>query len=180
MQAPLQITMRNIDHSAAVEERIREKANKLNKFSDRIISCEVVVEQSQAFQKSGTLYNIRIHLTLPRKALVVNHNEQENLYVAIREAFNDMVRKVEAADQILEGEVKHHSPIIHGEIIRLFDEGFGFIQDTVGDEYYFNKDSLVNHPFTHLQIGMPVHFIEKVGDEGLRACRVSVRRSGRE
>lgn len=180
MQVPLQITMRNIDHSDAVEQRIREKASKLDQFSDRIISCEVVLEQSQAFRKSGMLYNIRIHVTLPRKDLVVNQNEQENLYLAIRESFDNMVRQIEAADRIMDGDVKHHAPLMQGEIIRLFDQGFGFIRDSMGDEYYFNKDNLVNHTFQHLQIGMPVHFIESVGDEGLKACRVSVRRAARE
>lgn len=180
MQVPLQITMRNIDHSVAVEQRIRDKASKLDQFSDHIISCEVVVEQSQAFRKSGVLYNVRLHVSLPRKDLVVNHNEQENLYLAIREAFDNMVRQVEEADQIMDGDVKFHPPVVQGEIIRLFDEGFGFIRDGVGDEYYFNKDNLVNHTFQHLQVGMPVHFIESVGDEGLRACRVSVRRGARE
>jgi len=179
MQVPLQITMRNVDHSEAVEQRIRDKALKLNQFSDRIIACEVVVEQNLAKRVNGNTYNIRVHVNLPRKDLVVNHTEQENLYLAIREAFDNMVRKVEEADRMMDGEVKHHEPMLQGEIVRLFDEGFGFIRDGGGDEYYFNKDNLVSEHFDKLQIGMEVHFIEKMGDEGLRACRVSVRRNGR-
>ncbi|OGO91399.1 MAG: 30S ribosomal protein S30 [Coxiella sp. RIFCSPHIGHO2_12_FULL_42_15] len=178
MQVPLQITMRNVDHSAAVEERIREKANKLNQYSEHIISCEVVVEQEQGHRNTGSIFNVRLHVVMPRKDLVVNRNKLENLYMAVRDAFDNMARKVEEAAQALNGDVKFHEPTIHGEIVRLFkDQGFGFIETTVGDEYYFNKDNLVNHLFDHLQIGMPVHFIEKVGDEGLQACRVSVRRN---
>lgn len=178
MQVPLQITMRNVEHSAVVEERIREKAIKLNQYSDHIISCEVVVEQEQAHRNTGSLFNVRLHVTMPRKDLVVNRNKLENLYMAIRDAFDNMVRKVEDAAETLKGEVKFHEPTFQGEIVRLFKEqGFGFITTSVGDEYYFNKDNLVNHTFDYLQIGMPVHFIEKVGDEGLRACRVSVRRN---
>lgn len=178
MQVPLQITMRNIDHSEAVEERIRMKANKLNQFSEQIISCEVVVERSQANRNSGVLHNIRLHVAMPRKNLVVNRNEQENLYTAIRDSFENMGRKVEETARMMQGDVKSHEPIVQGEIVRLFkDDRFGFIETNVGDEYYFNEDSLMNHSFVHLQVGMPVHFIEKVGDEGLIACRVSVRRN---
>ncbi len=179
MQVPLQITMRNVDHSQAVEERIREKANKLNKFSDDIISCQVVVEKGQGHRQNGMLHNIRLHVCLPGKDLVINRNEQENLYLAIREAFVDMVRKVEESSRISQGDVKHHPPIVHGEIARLFTEDeFGFIVSANGDEYYFNADNLVKHRFDHLKIGMPVHFIEKMGNEGLKACRVSVHSEG--
>lgn len=178
MQVPLQITMRNLDHSEAVDERIRTKAEKLNQFSDHIISCEIVVEQSQAHRQNGTLYNIRINLLMPRKKqLVVTNNEQENLYLAIREAFDDMSRQVEDAARKMKGDVKHHPPRLHGKIARLFDDGeFGFIESHNGDEYYFNSDCLHNHTFDYLKIGMPVQFIEKMGDDGMRACRVSVRK----
>jgi ribosome-associated translation inhibitor RaiA len=37
MQIPLQISFRNMDPSPAVEERIRKKAAKLQRFHDRII-----------------------------------------------------------------------------------------------------------------------------------------------
>jgi len=177
MQVPLQITMRNMEHSAAVEQRIRDKAEKLNQYSDQIISCQIVVEQGQAHRQNGALYNIRILLTMPRKELVVTNNEQENLYMAIRDAFNDMVRKIEDTARKMHGDIKHHPEIIHGKIERLFDDGeFGFITTSGGDEYYFNSDSLVNHTFQYLKIGMPVQFIEKMGDEGMRACRVSIRK----
>lgn len=176
MQVPLQITIRNMEHSSAVEERVRAKANKLTQFSEQIISCHVVIEESQAFKQNGNLFNVSVHVTMPKKNdLIVNHNEQENLYMAIRDAFDDMTRKVEEASNILQGDVKHHAPIIRGEIVRLFDDGrFGFIASTMGDEYYFNEGNLVKHKFDHLKVGMPVHFIEIMGDEGMRACRVSV------
>ena len=44
MQIPLQITFHGIDHSDAVEERIREKTAKLEQIFDRITSCRVVIE----------------------------------------------------------------------------------------------------------------------------------------
>ncbi len=43
MQIPLQITFHGIDHSDAVETRIREKVAKLELLFDRITSCRVVI-----------------------------------------------------------------------------------------------------------------------------------------
>ncbi|MFO7580262.1 MAG: HPF/RaiA family ribosome-associated protein [Nitrosomonas halophila] len=47
MQIPLEITFRNMDPSAAVEARLREKAEKLERFHDHIMSCRIVVEAPQ-------------------------------------------------------------------------------------------------------------------------------------
>ena len=41
MEIPLQISFRNMDPSPAVEERIRKKAAKLERFHDRIIGCTI-------------------------------------------------------------------------------------------------------------------------------------------
>ena len=176
MQVPLQITIRDIDHSDAVEQRIRKKAEKLNVFSDKIISCHVVVELTKHHQNSDKLHNVRITLTLPGKELVVNHNEQENLFMAIRDAFSDMVRQVEESAHKLHGDVKAHAPIIEGKIVRLFQEdSFGFIVTADGDEYYFNVDNVVHPKFHKLKVGMEVHFIEAMGKEGPQAHRVSAK-----
>lgn len=176
MQVPLQITIRNIDHSKAVEERIRQKAEKLNIFSDQIISCHVVVELTRNNKNQGNLHNVRINLTVPNKELVVNHNEQENLYMAIRDAFNDMVRQLEEAARMLHGEVKYHPDLLQGEIVRLFkDDDFGFIATPDGEEYYFNANNVVHPKFQRLTVGTPVHFISAMGDEGPQAHRVKAK-----
>lgn len=173
MQVPLQITIRDIDHSDAVEARIRKKAEKLNIFSDQIISCHVVVEQTQRHQNRGRLHNVRINLTLPNKELVVNRNEEEDIYVAIREAFNDMERQVEETTRMIHGEVKTHPDLMQGQIVRLFrEDDFGFIATPNGDEYYFNADNVVHPNFNRLTVGTPVNFVSAMGDEGPQAHHV--------
>src|SRR3990167_4067857 len=160
MQVPLQVTIRDIDHSEAVENRIRQKAEKLNIFSDHIISCHVVVELTRNNRNQGNLHNVRITLTLPHKELTVNRNAQENLYMAIRDAFNDMTRQVEEVTRIQHGEIKTHPDLMHGEIVRLFkEEDFGFIASFDGEEYYFNAANVVHPKFDRLSVGTPVYFI---------------------
>ncbi len=174
MQVPLQLTIRDVEHTDAIEQKLRQKAEKLNQYSDNIISCHVVVERTQSHKNTGKLYNVRINLTLPGKELFVNHNEQEDLYVSIREAFDDMTRKVEEASRKIKGEVKVHPELIHGEVVRMFD-GYGFIVDENGDEYYFNEANVVHPRLKELEVGTPVHFIEAMGDEGPQAHRVSAK-----
>jgi len=43
MQLPLQISFRDIPPSAAVEAKIRERADKLERYYDRINGCRVVI-----------------------------------------------------------------------------------------------------------------------------------------
>ena len=47
MPIPLELTLHDIPHSDAVEARIRSKAEKLERFHDRIMSCRIAVESPQ-------------------------------------------------------------------------------------------------------------------------------------
>ena len=75
MQIPLQITFHGIDHSDAVEERIREKVAKLEQFFDRITSCRVAVERthknSSNLHQKGEDFQVRIDMVVPGSELVV-------------------------------------------------------------------------------------------------------------
>ncbi len=41
MQSPLKLTVHGVDHSEALEARIRAKVEKLEEFFDHITSCRV-------------------------------------------------------------------------------------------------------------------------------------------
>ncbi|MCH9769493.1 MAG: HPF/RaiA family ribosome-associated protein [Gammaproteobacteria bacterium] len=174
MQQPVQITFRDIPHSQEVTQHIYAKAEKLNQYSDLIISCHITVELAQNNQQQGKLYNSRIIVTLPeKKTIAVNHQSDENLYVAIREAFDCTVRKIEETMQKIRGDVKHHAEFMAGKIVRLFaDKNFGFIEDNEGNEYYFNEDSLSHLDFNTLNTGDTVQFVASIADEGPRAYRI--------
>lgn len=174
MQIPTQVTIRDIPHSGAVEQHILNKAEKLNQYSRQIIGCQVVVEQTQKHKHQGKLHNVRINVSMPRHTdLCVTQKEAENLYIAIRDAFDSMVRKVENAAQIINGFVKHHPVMLRGTIVRIFDYGdFGFIEGADGNEYYFNSNNVAHPSFKKLKVGTDVHFFQGYGDDGLQARRV--------
>jgi ribosomal subunit interface protein len=111
MQVPLQISFRNMDPSPSVEEVVREKAAKLERFFERIVSCHVTIEAPHRHQQKGKLYKVRVDIGMPGKDVHVNQarpNDQahEDVYVAIRDAFDAAVRQIEDNASRLRGDVK--------------------------------------------------------------------------
>jgi ribosomal subunit interface protein len=111
MQIPLQISFRNMEPSPAIEERIRKKAAKLERFHDRIIGCSVVVEAPHRHQNKGKLYNVRVDVSVPGKDIVAGRAKpvdqaHEDVNVAIRDAFNAATRRLEDHARRRRGEVK--------------------------------------------------------------------------
>lgn len=108
MKLPLQITVRDVSLSETAETSIREKAAKLDNFYDSIMGCRVLVEAPHRSQHQGTLYNVRIDLTVPGSELVVKRESHEDLYVAIRDAFDAARRQLQDFVQRQRGNVKAH------------------------------------------------------------------------
>src|SRR3989338_7995123 len=173
MQVPVQIAFRGIPHSEAIKTHIEEKVDKLQQFCANIISCHVVIEFSSKNQHQGNLHSTRITVTVPGKELVSTHNAAEDLYISVREAFDDMTRQLEDYIKLMRHEVKAHQPISSGRVARLFNgDGFGFIEDVNGEEFYFNATHVLHPTFNKLTVGMPVHFVEGMGADGPQAHRV--------
>lgn len=178
MIIPLQITFHNIPPSEAVEAKIRSLADKLEHFYNRITSCRVIVDAPHRHQRNGKLYQIRIDITVPTGEIVVNrdppeHQSHEDIYVAIRDAFDAAKRKLQDHTSLLRQETKAHAEQPHGRIASLFsDEGYGFIETPDGSEVYFHRNSLFNGDFEQLQVGDEVRFAEEEGDKGLQASTV--------
>ncbi|MCL4799134.1 MAG: HPF/RaiA family ribosome-associated protein [Burkholderiales bacterium] len=109
MQTELQITVRDMEHSAALDERIRDKVKKLEQVYPRIQSCRVVLEAPHRHKQQGKQFTVRVDLTVPGREIVVNHDHHEDMYVALRDAFNAARRQLEAYGSIQRGDVKSHS-----------------------------------------------------------------------
>ena len=180
MKLPLQITLRNMEPSEAIEADIRDKAAKLDEFCSEIMSCRVVVEAKHHHHHKGNLYHVRLDITVPDSEIVISrerdlHHAHEDAYVAIRDAFNSARRKLEDYSRRRRQDVKTHEAPPHGRITQLFpDEDYGKIEAADGREIYFHKNSVLNTPFDKLAIGMEVRFDEEQGDLGPQASSVRV------
>jgi len=180
MQVPLEITFRNLKSSESMEAMVRSKAEELDKIYDRIMRCSVVVEAHHKHHHKGNLFHVRIDLTVPGSELVVNrdpdeHHAHEDVYVAIRDAFNAAYRQLEAYASSIHRDVKTHEVPAHGKVTALFtDKGFGMIEGSDGREIYFHRNSVLNADFDKLEIGTEVRFAEEQGDKGPQASTVKV------
>jgi len=110
MQHPLQITFRGLDHSDAVEQRIRDKVSALDRMHDPIMSCHVTVEAPNHRHHKGTEYSVRLDLQLPDRQIVVGKQRDEDVYVAVQASFDAAVRQLEDYARRRRGEVKRHEP----------------------------------------------------------------------
>ena len=182
MEKPLDITFRHMDPSPAVEAKIREKFDELERFFDRIVGCRVVVEQDHRHHRQGNLYRIRLNIALPGKEIAINrkgpkNQAHEDAYVAIRDAFAAAKRKIEDHARIRRGKVKSHDVPPHGRVLRVDrDEGFGFIELVDGRQVYFHRNSVVNSGFDGLEVGSEVRLAidEKEGEQGPQATTVQL------
>ena len=106
MRIPLQITVRDVQHSDALEARIREKAAKLEQFHPRIMSCRVTVEEAHKHRNQGRHFQVRLDVRVPGREIVANRDHAEDPYVALREAFDAAKRQLEELARSQRGELK--------------------------------------------------------------------------
>jgi len=175
MELPVQVTLRDISPSEAVEGYIRERAAKLDAFYDRIMSCRVAVEAPVRHHRKGGPFKVRIDLTVPGDELVVNRQADEDIYVAIREAFDAMRRRLEDYVRRQRGSVKAHEAPPQARVSKLFpEEGYGFLETPDCTEIYFHRNSVLGAGFDRLEIGTEVRFVEEQGEKGPQASTVTV------
>jgi ribosomal subunit interface protein len=175
MQVPLQITMQNVPRSDALEKRIRDAVDKLGQFHPRITSCRVTVAEADRHRHQGRQFQVRVDVRSPahEEAISTLHHH-EDVYVALRDAFDSARRQLEEEVREARGDVKQHSRARRGRVARLdINEGFGFIETDEGDEIYFSRENVVQPPFEHLRAGTEVQFIEEPAGDGVQAKRVS-------
>jgi cold shock CspA family protein/ribosome-associated translation inhibitor RaiA len=197
MLLPVQVTFRNIDDPAGLEEMVQKEAANLDRFYDRITSCRVVVERPQ-HAESGKLYHVRIDLGLPNGELVVKHTptlhatlqdakveqsrrEAKSVLAhkspqrAIHEAFHEMRRRLQDYSRRQVGFVKSVQKMAEGTVKEIFPaQGYGFLETKDDRQIYFNQASVLNNHFNRLRVGTRVRFSEETGEKGPQASTVKV------
>ena len=110
MNIPLKITFLGIAPSEAVEAKIRQRAAELDQFSPLVQRCEVWVEAGHGHHRKGFLYNVRIRTTVSGEELDVDRQpDEEDVYVAVRDGFDALRRRVEDHLRKTRGEIKRHA-----------------------------------------------------------------------
>jgi ribosome-associated translation inhibitor RaiA len=106
MEFSLQIVVRHLAHSDALEARVRKDVAKLLSSHPRMVSCRVTVEELGKHRHQGRQFQVRIDARTPGKEIVSRRDHHEDVYVALREAFDAMRRQLKDAAGLARGEVK--------------------------------------------------------------------------
>src|SRR5438552_5620981 len=100
MQLPVEVSYRGVEKSDQLEELIRSKAARLDRFCYHISRCDVVIEQPNHAQHSGNPFRVRIDVTVPPGHELVadekqtEHEMHEPLSKVINDAFKTMERQL--------------------------------------------------------------------------------------
>jgi ribosome-associated translation inhibitor RaiA/cold shock CspA family protein len=178
MQIPLEISLRHMDTSPALEARVRTMAEDLERFSPQIIHCHVVIEAPHQHHRQGKLYTVHVRVTVPDREITAHRtptddHAHEDPYVALRDAFRAVQRQLQDYERQRRGDVKTHVGQSHGRVCELDHERhFGRIETHDGRLIYFHGNSVLGRAFTELSVGTEVRFAEEAGELGPQASTV--------
>lgn len=133
MSNEFQIVFHNIDQSDAIIDSVNKRVEKLRRFNSDIIGGRVVLDSPHNNHHKGKVYSVTLELHTPSKPVVVTQEQHDNhahedLYVAIRDAFNAAERQIKSVDKKHRKEALHKNP-------DAVDDGFDGLEDDEEPEY---------------------------------------------
>jgi ribosomal subunit interface protein len=109
MIKPAEIVFLGIERSAAVEGHVRDEVAKLERLHSQMTRCRVTIGLPHHRQLQGKRFDVHVELAVPGKELVVNRAlGQEDMYAALRDAFDAARRQLDDHARAQRGQVKHH------------------------------------------------------------------------
>jgi len=188
METPIQITFKNLDSSAALEDHIRERAGKLKRFHSNITSCHVVVDvPHRAAATTRPPLGVTLDVEIPGRTLVAKsgkdgHDAKGGTVAMVNRVFEAMERQLGEHADIRSQQVKTHEGAGDtGTIIRLFpDQSYGFIEALGSPDLYFTRNAVVDGSFDDLQVGMMVRLTRASMEGPMGPQASSVRRMAGE
>lgn len=186
MQVPPEVTYREVEKTAAIDNLIQEKIAKLERLCSYISNCQIAVEKQHDRPRSGSPYRVRIDLTVPPSHELVADSSPstDEQYVAldrvIRDAFSKMERQLkDLTEKQRESEHSKDHEAAQDTIAlvtKLFPEqGYGFIKDVEdGQEIYFHRNSVAQDDFDRIEIGTGVRYVAVEGQQGPQASTVQI------
>ena len=182
MLVPLQLSLRDVPEVRRdeIEQHVRRRAEKLERFLEPIASCRVAVERPHQFERSGNPYRVRIDLSVPGGHEVVVRKEagdndmHADVVTVINGAFDAAERQLVGLVERMRGDVKSHDEAL-AVVLRVFrEEGYGFLKTPDGRDVYFHRNSVADDAFERLAPGTGVRFEETMGEMGPQATTVQI------
>jgi ribosome-associated translation inhibitor RaiA len=90
----IELRFLGVEPSPVPEAAARDKAIKLDQFCRDLIACHVSIEELHKHMQQGRVFAVRVDVTLPGHEMSVGRVQDEDVYLALRVAFDDMERQV--------------------------------------------------------------------------------------
>jgi len=115
MTNEFQVVYHNIDQTEAISDAVQKRIDKLERYCDHIINGRVVLDSPHNNHYKGKVYSVTLEIHTPELEVRVNQDQHDNhahedLYVAIRDAFNVAERQFKSIDK------KHRATPLHQKI----------------------------------------------------------------
>lgn len=115
MNLPFAIQFDGVARSDAVEDFARSRVDYLERHFTDLTGCRVTISREARQGQTGGFFSARVAMTLPGRELIVSHAHEHDAYIALRDAFDAINRRLEDSQQIRRGRVKHHATVVHRE-----------------------------------------------------------------
>lgn len=181
MQTEPIITFRNLDHSPVINGLVARRIEVLERIEGRIIGCEVTLEAGQTGKRKGNVVRAHLNIHLPGPNLSIEREvsqggTDDDLVLAVNKVFSAAETQLKKHKKTMAAvEVKHHPPVLHGEVTLLETElGYGYMRADDGREVYFQRDALTSDDWARVAKGTRLRFREMTGEKGPYATAVTL------
>jgi ribosomal subunit interface protein len=171
---PVEVQAHDITVTPEVNSYLHERIDRLRRFYPRILSCRVVLSAPTGHHRQGGPFDIAVHVEVPGRDAHITRQQDRDLHVAIREAFDATQRVLEDHIRKQRGDVSPTYKPERARVARLFPaEGYGFLEAADGHEVYFHRNSVIGGRFEDLGMDAVVRFAEEAGENGMQATYVA-------
>jgi ribosome-associated translation inhibitor RaiA len=110
-----------------LETHIRDKAKNLDSLINHATTCRIVVKSPHQHIQHGKQYNVRIDIDIQGGEIAVNRDHADDVYIALRDAFDAANRKLEHYARRIHGDIskqqlKYRKPAIQGMKQQVIDD----------------------------------------------------------
>ena len=104
MNNEFQVVFHNIDQTNAIADAVQKRISKLERYCEHIITGRVVLDSPHNNHHKGKVYSVGVEIHTPSKEVRVNQDQHDNhahedLYIAIRDAFNAAERQLKSIEK---------------------------------------------------------------------------------
>ncbi len=93
MKPAVDVVYRDLDSSAALNDIIIKKLEKLSRYTDQLVHSRVVLDTPHHHKHKGKQFRASIELDIAGHPLSITQDD-ESIHVAVRDAFSSAERKV--------------------------------------------------------------------------------------